>query len=227
MNVSLNKHFSLHIAPFCLAAALAAAGCDGHHEVYEPAVVGQVLCTDGHVRTYDDMVAEGKKPIAVVFHSLAEADDDGGSAYAVYLYDLPAAQFADTIGTSQGTSADITAYDGRENTYAIMSQTNVSSQLADAVWSVWAYNQSAYIGSVAQMRLLFARKEDIAGVISKCGGDALPDAADECWYWSSTEVEGAEDGQAWLVSMESGTIHETPKTVQAKLRPMVTVYSYE
>ncbi len=211
---------------FCvLAFMLLFCSCDGHHEEYQPALVGQVLCTDGHVLTYDEMKSQNKEPIAVVFYGYNSVEESG-SAYAVYLYDLSPAQFCDSIGVAQGSSADITALDGKENTFAIMSSnTEVHSPMADRVFEMWKYGQSAYIGSVQQNRLLYANKKEVNAVIKECGGDPIPDKDDECWYWSSTEVSGAETGQAWLVSLESGVIQETPKTVTAKLRPMVTVYN--
>ena len=62
--------------------------------------------------------------------------------------------------------------------------------MAEAVFALWKYGQSAYVPSVAQMRLLYAARGIINPVIEKCGGDPLPTEADECWYWTSTEVEG-------------------------------------
>ncbi len=199
-------------------------GCDGHNEVFDTGEVGHILCTDGNVRSYEDMVATGTEPIAVVFYGNASSSESDGDVYAVYLYDIEATQYADSIGVSQGSSADITALDGKENTYAIMSNTMVSSPMADRVFELLAYGQSGYIGSVAQYRLLYYNKSIVNKYLELCGGDILPDTADDCWYWTSTEVSGAETGQAWLISMENGAIQETPKTVTAKLRPMVTVY---
>jgi citrate synthase len=55
----------------------------------------------------------------------------------------------------------------------------------------------------------------------------LPDAADDCWYWTSTEVEGQETAKAWLFSMGSGAIQETPKLQGHKVRAIVTLYNEE
>ena len=132
--------------------------------------------------------------------------------------------FADSLGVEQGTSADITAYDGNENTYrTCMKQKRRASPMAEAVFALWKYGQSAYVPSVAQMRLLYAARGIINPVIEKCGGDPLPTEADECWYWTSTEVEGQQTVKAWLYSTASGAMQETPKTQAHKVRPIITI----
>ncbi len=200
--------------------------CDGHNEVIDNGLVGHVLCTDGHVRTYDAMVKSRTEPIAVVFYGNVNlGEDTDGKTYAVYLHDLDGWAYADTLGVAQGSSADITALDGKENTYAIMGRKDVTSPMANRVFELWKFGQSAYIGSVREMRMLYANKHLVNKVLEQCGGTPLPDTTDECWYWTSTEVKGAQSGQAWLISMSSGTIQETPKTVKAKIRPIVTVHN--
>lgn len=95
--------------------------------------------------------------------------------------------------------------------------------MAEAVFDLWRYGQSAYVPSVAQMRMLYNAKNQINPVIRMCGGDELPDAADDCWYWTSTEVRGQETAKAWLYSMGSSTMQETPKTQAHKVRPIITL----
>ena len=174
----------------------------------------------------NDYVASGKEAIAVVFH-VNRNEEMSGTGYAVYLHDLPPEAFADSLGISQGTSADLTAYDGNENTFALYDTDDVSSPMAMQVFDMWRYGQSAYVPSVAQMRLLYAAKASINPYIKSCGGEPLPDDADECWYWTSTEVEGQETAKAWLFSMGSGAIQETPKLQGHKVRAIVTLYNEE
>ena len=83
----------------------------------------------------------------------------------------------------------------------------MGSPLAKSVFDLWRYGQSAYIPSVAQMRLLHVSKQYVNPIIKKCGGEPLPDEAGECWYWTSTEVEG----------------QETPKDQAHKSRPIITI----
>ena len=105
-------------------------GCDGHHDPLDTSMkVGHILCTDGKTRSYEDYVASGKEAIAVVFH-VNRNEEMSGTGYAVYLHDLPPEAFADSLGISQGTSADLTAYDGNENTFALYDTDDVSSPMA-------------------------------------------------------------------------------------------------
>lgn len=99
--------------------------------------------------------------------------------------------------------------------------------MAVQVFDMWRYGQSAYVPSVAQMRLLYAAKEYVNPYIEACGGDPLPDDTDDCWYWTSTEVSGQETAKAWLFSMGSGAMQETPKLQAHKVRPIVTLYNEE
>ena len=99
------------------------------------------------------------------------------------------------------------------------------SSAAEAVFDLWRYGQSAYIPSVAEIRLLHAAKETVNEYIRKCGGDVIPDNPDECWYWTSTEVEGMEADKAWLFSLASGALQETPKEQSHKIRPIITLYN--
>ena len=135
-------------------------GCDGHHDPLDTSMkVGHILCTDGKTRSYEDYAASGKEAIAVVFH-VNHDEEINGTGYAVYLHDLTPEAFADSLGIAQGTSADLTAYDGNENTFALYDTDDVSSPMAMQVFDMWRYGQSAYVPSVAQIapRTIPARK---------------------------------------------------------------------
>lgn len=204
-------------------AALSFVACDEHRDFPDTAMhVGDVLTTDGDVMRYETFAESGKEAIGVVFSLNNDAGIEG-SGYAVYLRDLPEVLFADSLGVSQKTSCSLSAHDGNTNTYSLMSTQGCESQLAGAVFDMWRYGQSAYIPSVAQMRLLFGAKESINEVIRQCGGDVLPDESDSCWYWTSTEVDGQSETKAWLYSLYSGSIQETPKNQLHKARPIITL----
>ena len=205
------------------ALGIGLTSCDGHHDPLDTSMkVGHILCTDGKTRSYEDYTTSGKEAIAVVFH-VNSNPEVARTGYAVYLHDLAPEAFADSIGVAQGTSADLTAYDGNENTFALYDTDDVPSPMAMQVFDMWRYGQSAYVPSVAQMRLLYAAKSFINPYIEACGGEPLPDEADECWYWTSTEVKGQETAKAWLYSMGSGAIQETPKIQAHKVRPIITL----
>ena len=207
--------------------AVLCAACDAHIDVPDTAVrPGHILCEDGTALSYVQYEQSGKRAIAVVFDTEKRGDTEG-DGYAVYLWDIAPAAFADSLGVAQGTSADIGALDGNMNTFALYDTRETASPMAEAVFDLWRYGQSAYVPSVAQMRLLYAAKASINPYIKSCGGEPLPDDADECWYWTSTEVEGQETAKAWLFSMGSGAIQETPKLQGHKVRAIVTLYNEE
>lgn len=205
------------------AVAVLLTACDAHFDFPDTAIKpGHILCTDGKAISYNEYKNSGKQAIAIVFH-INRSGDTEGYGYAVYLRDLAPAAFADSLGISQKTSADVIAMDGNENTFAMSATKEVSSPLAKAVFDLWRYGQSAYVPSVAQMRLLYSMKEVINPIIEKCGGESLPDMADNCWYWTSTEVDGQQTAKAWLYSVGSGAMQETPKTQPHRARPIITL----
>ena len=205
-----------------IVMAVALAACDAHIDVPDSAIrPGHVLCVDGTALPYSEYEHAGKQAIAVVFHTNPDGKTEGGG-YAVYLWDIAPKAFADSLGVKQGTSADITAYDGNTNTFALYGTQETTSPMAEAVFDLWKYGQSAYVPSVAQMRLLYAARAAVNPVIEKCGGHPLSQEAD-CWYWTSTEVTGQETAKAWLYSMGSGTMQETPKIQAHRVRPIITI----
>ncbi len=109
----------IHLVAAATAAVLCAA-CDTHIDVPDTAVrPGHILCEDGTALPYAQYEQSGKKAIAVVFDTEKRGDTEG-DGYAVYLWDIAPQAFADSLGIAQGTSADIMAYDGNENTFALM-----------------------------------------------------------------------------------------------------------
>ena len=206
-----------------VVAAVLCAACDAHIDVPDTAVrPGHILCEDGTALSYVQYEQSGKRAIAVVFDT-EHREGTEGNGYAVYLWDIAPVAFADSLGVAQGTSADIGALDGNMNTFALYDTRETASPMAEAVFDLWRYGQSAYIPSVAQMRLLYAVRETVNPVIERCGGHPLPLDEYDCWYWTSTEVSGQETAKAWLYSTGSGAMQETPKTQAHKLRPIITM----
>ena len=203
--------------------AILFTSCDDHKDFPDTAMkVGHILCTDGKVLPFEQYEQSGKTAIAVVFH-INQNEDSEGNGYAVYLDDIAPEAFADSIGVAQGTSTSLTAYDGNTNTFALYDTREVSSPLAEKVFDLWRYGQSAYIPSVAQMRLLYQARDAINPYIVKCGGTPIPEDDNDCWYWTSTEVKGQETAKSWLFSLGSGAIQETPKWQAHKARPVITL----
>lgn len=218
--MTINK---IHII-IAVAAVLTLAACDAHIETLDMTVrPGHVLCDDGEARSYEQYKTSGRQAVAVVFDTGQHGGTEG-NGYAVYLWDITPTAFADSLGVEQGTSADTEAYDGNLNTFALYDTRETASPMAEAVFDRWFYGQSAYIPSVAEMRLLYAAREVVNPVIELCGGNPLPNPDTEnCWYWTSTEVEGQQTVKAWLYSLGSGAMQETPKTQAHRVRPIITL----
>ena len=206
-----------------LAIVTLFVACDAHRDFPDTAMKPcHILCTDGKVLSVSDFKQSEKQPIAVVFH-VNHDEAIEGNGYAVYLWDIAPQAFADSLGIAQGTSADIMAYDGNENTFALYDTQETASPMAEAVFDLWRYGQSAYVPSVAEMRLLYTMRKIINPVIEQCGGEPLPLDENDCWYWTSTEVEKQQTAKAWLYSMGSGAMQETPKVQAHKVRPIITI----
>lgn len=210
------------LAIICMAIVF--TSCDGHKDFPDTSTkVCDILCTDGKVVTQDQFDNGGKEAIAVVYY-INHSEDVEGQGFAVYLWDIAPAAFADSLGVKQGTSADLSAMDGNINTHSLYTCKDMGSPMANNVFAMWRYGQSAYIPSVAQMQLLYNVRSQVNATIKKLGGDPIPDDPDECWYWTSTEVENQESVKAWLYSLSTGTYHECPKDQSHKVRPIVTIY---
>ena len=164
-----------------------------------------------------------KKAVAIVFHVNRSPDADN-LGYAVYIHDMEPLAFADSLGIDQGTSASLTDEDGNENTYSLFNNDEVQSPMAIKSFDLWSYGQSAYIPSVRQLLFLFTVRHQINECITEVGGTPINLNPGECWIWSSTEVEGQKENKAWLYSMQSGTIQETPKIQEHKFRPVISLY---
>ena len=183
-----------------------------HEEVIEllsSLQVGNVVCSDGNILSMDGFKQSDKEAVAIVFHVNRSTETDN-LGYAVYIHDMEPLAFADSLGIDQGTSASLTDEDGNENTYSLFNNDEVKSPIAIRTFDLWSYGQSAYIPSVRQLSYLFSVRHQNPG---------------EYWLWSSTEVEGQKENKAWLYSMQSGTIQETPKDQPHKSRPVISIYT--
>lgn len=219
--ISLSKHL-YHIVLVCMTVMF--ISCDDHKDFPDTSSqVCDILCTDGKIVTQSEFDKGGKEAIAVVYH-INHSDDVEGGGFAVYLWDMPSALFADSLGVKQGTSASLSSMDGNANTHALYTCKDMGSPMANNVFAMWRYGQSAYVPSVAQMQLLYNVRNRVNATIMKLGGSPIPDTSDECWYWTSTEVQNQESVKAWLYSLSTGTYQECPKDQSHKIRPIVTIY---
>ena len=173
-----------------------------------------------YARTYenfDKCMADGNTPEAVIFY-IDDTDEIPGKAYAVSLHNNWPEAFSDpdTIYVAQGTSADITAYDGEENTTALR-YGKVESPMATVLGDKY------FIPSVGEMFKLYMARHLVNFTIQQCGGDILPIDAEGCWYWTSTECEGAKADRAWRFSLYSGRFESTDKHTPLPVRPIMMI----
>lgn len=212
-------------------AAMFLSACD-EHEFFDTSVhPGHILCADGRMLSEEDYLSQTTtRAVGVVFSGRL----DDGRYLAVLLKDGGDLQFCDTLDMKQGTSCSETAYDGFTNTTALQNNRDerggYGSPLGDAVFSVHVYGQSDFIPSIAEWRLLYSSRQIVNGtlaLLAQMGEDVdLLDTSGgpSCWYWTSTEVEGNDANQAWLFSLASGAVHETPKTEFHRYRAIVSVH---
>ena len=196
--------------------------CDDHEHIDKNIHVGYVLCSDGQTVAIDDCEKAGKEPVAVVFYTSENASETG-EGLAVGLREIYPVAFSDTLGVNQGTSADTEKKDGNGNTFTLYSNNKAKSPLAEEVFAYWRYGQSAYIPSVAEMRLLYASLDIVNPMIVRCGGEPVSRQDKGCWYWTSSEVEGQASAKAWLYSLGTGAMQETPKTENHPARCIITL----
>lgn len=200
------------------------ASCDSHEAIDKVNHIGYVLCSDHTCMSLADFEqAEGKTAVGVVF---AEKTEDHPTLVVSLdeYYDC----FCDSAGMENNTSASLTAYDGNTNTVAMQACYTYNDSLkiyqgcpiAMKPFSDGHFGQSLYIPSVAEMRLLTAVAPSINSIIQALKGQTIK-LDGNCWYWTSTEVNGNTANQAWLCSAKNGGIQETPKSESHRARAIV------
>ena len=209
------------------AAVLCLCSCDDHQALDTNIYPGYVLLDDHRVMSIDMYESQKEcKPVGVVFSS-------GNSSHptlAVLLDELQCVQFADTLGYDQGTSGDLTQFDGFSNTVSLQNsydkKTGHGSPLGSSVFRFHEFGQSDYIPSIAEMRTLIAALPTVNPIISRLGGKTISveSTNGNCWYWTSTEVSSNKGNQAWLISAVNGSYQETPKDEFHSARAIVSLY---
>ena len=196
---------------------------EGDRSIASSLQVGDIVCSDGSVLSKEKFSSSPKEPVAIVYH-VNRNPEIKALGYAVSIRDVAPKAFTDSLGVEQETSASLEKEDGNENTHAMYRHEEVKSPLAVYVFDMWRYGQSAYIPSVKQLTYLYQQIGLVNQRIEAVGGLPLSLQPGDCWLWTSTEVEGQKDSKAWLFSMQSGIIQETPKDQAHKFRPVISIY---
>ncbi len=96
--------------------------------------------------------------------------------------------------------------------------------MAEAVFDLWYYGQSAYVPSVAQMRLLYAARDVVGPIIGTVRRRPAADSRRRgVLVLDLHGGGGAGTAKAWLYSMSSGAMQETPKIQAHRVRPIITI----
>lgn len=205
-----------------LSLATAFGSCDNHLPIDPDLHIGYILCDDHSCMDTATFFSQSKrKAVGVVF---AEKTDDH-PALAVSFREASGV-FCDSVGMENGTSGDISMYDGFSNTVAMYqsydSESGHGSPIAMLMMTFHEYGQSDHIPSVAEQRLLQSAAPAINPIIERCGGEPI-NLSEDCWYWTSTEVKENSGTQAWLCSAVNGGIMPTPKAESHKVRAVLEI----
>ena len=76
MNISVIKKYGL-MAVAMMIVVHGMTSCDDHGAIDTNIHVGHVLCSDGNVLTADDCKKQGKEPVAIVFYTSKDNNDNG------------------------------------------------------------------------------------------------------------------------------------------------------
>lgn len=226
---------------FVVSLAALFTSCDEHEPIDLDIHSGYILCDDGRIIGDKDFDSSVHTPVGVVFAEQTASHP----VLAVLLDEVEYVAFADTLSFDQKTSCSLDSCDGYDNTVALQTTTIMRKILPDSLHldhpdnyyksplgllafrSHW-FAQSDYVPSVMELELLYKALPTVNPLIQKCGGTPIgtsPSGAG-CWYWSSTEVKGNSQNQAWLVSMADGSQHKAPKTNGYRARLIVEYNPY-
>lgn len=201
----------------------ALSSCEDHEPIDPNVHIGYVLCDDHSCMDTTTYFNQSKrKAVGVVF---AEQTEEHPAL--VVMFKEVNEIFCDSIGLVNGTSGDVSTFDGYSNTVAMynsyIEETGKGSPLAMKMMDFHENGQSDFIPSVAEQRLLVAAARQINPIIERFGGTPIALNGD-CWYWTSTEVTENAGLQAWLCSAVNGGILPTPKTESHKARAVVEIH---
>lgn len=211
----------LYILLLALTAAL--PSCDKHEAPLDWSDKdGNIYCTDGSIVPLEALQTSGKTPAGVVVK--VGGADDGFQAVIIALQDVGYHAFADTLYNISDVTTDMTAFDGKNNTAALLVESENEPRLnPQAAIAAGSYNESGITGwhlpSVAELRT--ANTPEVQQALKQVG-----QPFDNDWYVSST-VDGSNSQTAinynYCVSMTEGRVVSSIKTESHKVRPFLLV----
>lgn len=206
---------ALAVLPSCL---------DEHVPVVDLSLrVGNVYCADGQIVPVDHFLTTDLTPVGVVV--AVGAPEDSYRALVMGLEDLGDTHFLNTIQEEvSGVSADLTLFNGKENTAALLYAVTENEELnpggALLAASYIAGGMSAwYLPSVAEFRSVAASWSAVSSTLAAIGAEPLGTR-----YQTST-VDGTSDDSAMLynycIELPKGNVTSTLKTEPHTVRPFL------
>lgn len=217
------KRFKIFTILSLFAVLFTLCSCDDHEPIDANIYPGYILTTDHRIMSLNEFQSSSHVNAEGVIYALA---NEKHPMLVVLLDEVEEVQFADSL-YSQGTSADVMAFDGFVNTTQLQNsydaKTFHGSPLGKRVIEYQSFGQSAYIPSVAEMNTLLAVAKTVNHSLEAIGATPIK-TEEDCWYWTSTEVESNKNNQAWLLSGASGSYQPTVKTECHRARPIISIY---
>lgn len=184
-------------ALFLLSALLFTAFCTA-----QTVNIGDILCTDGSIVSYEAFPNSGKTAKGIVFY-VDETDLHGWAVHLSYqgsmlwspdFHDIPELPNFRTFREA------INDFNGYENTRIIRNAGNASTY--PAAWAV-DFEQGWYLPAAGQIRFLYGYIPEVNRSLELVGGQTI-NLSSNWWIWASTECN-AED--AWDINYQGSEGH--------------------
>ena len=200
------------------------ASCDKHEDLTDYTLkVGIIYCMDGTIVPPGEFPGMGKQAVGVVVR-VGEKEEDS-QAIVVGLRDIGMAAYADTLYTIRSVSSDITLYNGKHNTAALMNEYTEEERLNPGA-AIKCANYTCgdingwHLPSVAEVKA--AGNGAVRRSIDIAGGAAFK----EDWYMTST-IDGSSEETTvnynFCINMAEGRVVSSYKTEAHLVRPFLVI----
>lgn len=187
--------------------------------------VGNVYCHNGSVYPVNHCTQQTDlQPVGVVV--AVGGENDSWQALVMGLHDIGKACYLDdTASEIKGISTDTDAFDGKQNTSAlIQAMADDKSVRPEAALMVAAYTEGGTSGwhlpSVAELRMAAVNRWAIHNAINAVGGEPFSDD----WYQTSTTDGSSSETEMlynYCVILPEGRVVSENKTVEHRVRPFL------
>lgn len=200
------------------------ASCDKHEDLIDYTLkVGNIYCMDGTIVPPGEFPDMGKQAVGVVVR-VGEKEEDY-QAIVVGLRDIGMAAYADTLYTIRSVSSDITLFNGKHNTAALMNEYTGEERLNPGA-AIKCTNYTCgnisgwHLPSVAEVKA--AGNGTVRRSIEIAGGATFK----EDWYMTST-IDGSSEETTvnynFCINMAEGRVVSSYKTEAHLVRPFLVI----